>query len=163
MRISAILIAVLLAFAAVQIAYYYPQLPNTLASHFNGAGAPNSWQPKQGFFITYGFVMLLLVAVYLIVPRIIFMLPPELVNLPNKAYWLSPQRRGETHEFLVNHFAAFGAATLTLIIIVFQLAILANIPGNAPSMPPLIWVLLVAYLAFSGLWIVRLLAKFRSV
>jgi uncharacterized membrane protein len=162
MRRSAIIIVVLLALAAVQIAYYYPQLPATLASHFNGAGTPNSWQPKQAFFAIYGLVMVLLVAVYLLVPRVIFMLPPELVNLPNKAYWLSPQRRGETHEFLVDHFALFGAATLTLTIVVFQFAILANLPGNAPSMPPGIWVLLLVYLAFTAMWIVKLFLKFRS-
>ena len=162
MRRSAIIIVVLLALAAVQIAYYYPQLPATLASHFNAAGAPNSWQPKQAFFAIYGLVTILLVAVYLIVPRVIFMLPPELVNLPNKAYWLSPQRRAETQAFLMDHFATFGAATLTLTIVVFQLAILANIPGNAPSMPPAIWVLLVAYLAFTAIWIIKLFVKFRS-
>jgi uncharacterized membrane protein len=161
MRRSAIVIVVLLALAAVQVAYYYPQLPNTLASHFNGAGTANSWQSKQAFFATYGLVMLLLLAVSTIVPRLVFALPVELINLPNKEYWLSPQRRGVTYEFLSDRFAMFGGATLLMTLIVFQFAILANIPGNPASLPPSIWGVLVAYLVFTAIWIVGLFLKFR--
>jgi len=31
----------LIALAAVQTLYYYPQMPEVVASHFDGRGAPN--------------------------------------------------------------------------------------------------------------------------
>ena len=39
----------LLVLAALQIAYFYPQLPDTVASRFDGAGRPNGWAPKGAF------------------------------------------------------------------------------------------------------------------
>ena len=161
MRRSAIVIVVLLAVAAVQIAYYYSQLPNTIASHFNGAGVPNAWQPKQLFFALYAFVLLLSACLYLFLPRAVVTMPPELVNLPNKAYWLAPEHRAETADFLIDHFARFGAATLALVIAVFQLAITANLPGAQPTLPPAIWGFLIAYLGFAVIWLIMLFAKFK--
>ena len=39
----------LVALAVAQAIFYYPQLPGTMASHFDGAGHPNGWSSKPVF------------------------------------------------------------------------------------------------------------------
>lgn len=152
---------VLLAAAAVQIAYYFPRLPDVVASHFNAAGTPNSWEPKQLFLWLYVIVLLAITAVGLLVPRVILTVPPEMINLPNKDYWLAPERRAMTMEYFLDHFSIFAAGTLTLIVCVFQLVFVADLSGASglPSTSP--WVLLAGYFIFAAIWMTTLFLKFR--
>jgi hypothetical protein len=41
MRLQRIVLTLLLAAVALQIFYYYPHLPRTVASHFGASGQPN--------------------------------------------------------------------------------------------------------------------------
>ena len=47
---SRVVFAVLLVVALALLAVYYPQLPERMASHFNGAGRANGWSSKAFFF-----------------------------------------------------------------------------------------------------------------
>jgi uncharacterized membrane protein len=162
-RKSLIAVVVLEAVAALQIAYYWPKLPATVASHFDMAGMANSWEPKQLFLELYAVVMLCIAAAYFVIPHLIFSLPPELINVPNKAYWLAPQRRAETMEFFVDHFAILGAGTLALAVTIFQLAVAANLAPTPALSNPVSFGLLAAYFVFVGIWLVILFVRFRRV
>ncbi len=163
MRKSAVVIVALLAVAAVQIAYYAPRLPETVASHFNAAGIPNSWEPKQLFLELYVVILLSVTAVYVLVPRLIGILPVEMINLPNKNYWLAPERHATTIEYFLDHFAIFGAGTLVLLVTMFQLCINANLLGqtNFPSVVAMLFA--AAYLVFVVTWVTTLFLRFRRV
>ena len=158
-RKSLVLIVVLEALAALQIAYYFRKLPGVVASHFNAAGIANAWQTKQTFMETYGIVLLGIAAVYFVVPRLLFTLPPEMIHLPNKRYWLAPERRTQTLDDFADRFAALGAGTLALVVICFQLVFQANLGGTALSgaVPALI----AAYGAFAATWLALLLLRYR--
>ncbi len=147
----------------MQIAYYAPRLPETVASHFNAAGIPNNWEPKQLFLELYVVVLLGVTAVYGLVPRLIGILPPAMINLPNKNYWLAPQRRAATTEYFIDHFAIFGAGTLALLLMIFQLCLSANISVQTRFPSALAWGISVAYLVFVGMWVMTLFLKFRRV
>ena len=41
----------LLSLAILQAAWYYPRLPETVASHFSGSGIPDGWMSKQSFLL----------------------------------------------------------------------------------------------------------------
>jgi uncharacterized membrane protein len=124
----------LAAYAAIHFWAYYQQLPEVVASHFNGRGAANGWQTKSAFFTGLVGVSVLAVVVGFGIPSIIAALPPRYINLPNKGYWLAPERASETMEFLTNHFAWFGCALFLLIILTFDYAIQFNLqPGDPPS------------------------------
>src|SRR5215831_1038525 len=45
-------IAALTATGLIQTAYYYPRLPEMIASHFGVGGRPDRWSSKPGFFLT---------------------------------------------------------------------------------------------------------------
>lgn len=39
--------------AVIQSVYYYPKVPDIVASHFGPGGHPNGWMTKPIFFVTY--------------------------------------------------------------------------------------------------------------
>jgi len=159
-RLPRLVFAGLAAYAAVHFSAYYAQLPDVVASHFNGRGAPNGWQTKSGFFAVFVGVSALATVIGFGIPRIISVVPPHLINLPNKQYWLSPERLAETQAFLNNYFAWFGCAVFLVIILTFDYAIQSNLhPENRPDVSRM-WYILAGFLAFVVVWIIRMMAKF---
>lgn len=68
------------------------------------------------------------------IPRIISLMPPELINLPKKQYWLAPEHLLETHAFLNFYFAWFGCAVFLVMILTFDYASQSNLhPDNRPD------------------------------
>ena len=85
-RLPKLVFALLVLYAAIHFAFAYQQLPDVVASHFNARGAANGWQPKSAFFTVFVGVGVLAALFGFVIPQIIFALPPQLINLPNKEY-----------------------------------------------------------------------------
>jgi len=152
--------AVLAGYAAIHFSPYYSQLPDVVASHFNGRGVANGWQTKPAFFAVFVSVSVLAAVIGFGIPRIISAMPSQLINFPNKQYWLAPDRLAETQAFLNNYFAWFGCAVFLIIILTFDYAIQSNLhPENRPDISRM-WYILMDFLAFVAIWIIRLLARF---
>ncbi len=87
-------------------------------------------------------------------------MPPQLINFPNKRYWLAPEHLAETMQFLNNYFAWFGCAVFTVILVTFDYAVESNLhPDNRPDISRM-WYLLAAFLAFNFLSIARMFIRF---
>jgi uncharacterized membrane protein len=155
------LVFVLLAAgAAIYFSSYYPQLPDVVASHFNGHGVANGWQTKSAFFGLLVGVSVLAAVVGFGIPRIISAMPPELINLPNKRYWLAPERRAETMDFLNSYFVWFGCALFAVILLTINFAIQANLhPDRRPDATPM-WFVLARFLTFAILGTIRMFKRF---
>ena len=159
-RLPRLLFVVLAVGAAVYFSSYYPQLPDVVASHFNGRGVANGWQSKPAFFGLFVAMSVLAAAVGFGIPRIIATLPLQLINLPNKRYWLAPEHLAETMEFLGAYFAWFSCAVLLIMILTFDYAIQSNLhPSNRPDISRM-WYLLVGFSAFIIVWIARMFMRF---
>jgi uncharacterized membrane protein len=150
---------VLVLAGALQSAYYYPQLPSIVAAHFDAAGRPNGWAPKGAFLALYGLVVALMIGLFLIVPVLIARLPVSLINLPNKEYWLAPERRRQTWVTIQSYLSVLGNATVAFVISVFQLVVWANL-SPPPLLSPVMWLLLLVLLAFAAIWAVRFMRAF---
>lgn len=162
-RLPKLIFALLVLYAAVHFSYYYPQLPGVVASHFDGHGTPNGWQTKSAFFGVFVGVSVLAVLIGFGIPQIIAALPMQLINLPNKRYWLSPEHVKETTEFLKAYFAWFACAIYLVMILTFDYAIQSNLhPENRPD-PARMWYVLVGFLFFTLVWIARMFAKFLRI
>ena len=159
-RLPKLIFALLALYAAVHFSAVYPQLPNMVASHFNGRGAANGWQTKQAFFGVLVIVSAVVAIVGFAIPKMISALPSQMVNLPNKNYWLAPERAAETMEFLENTFAWFACALFLFNILVFDYAIQINLNPQHPPSSARFWYVLAGFLAFVIVWTVRILAKF---
>src|SRR5438105_15016429 len=81
--------------AAIQFPSYYSKLPDVVASQFNRRGMANGWQTKPAFFTVFVGVSVLAAVIGFGIPRIISAMPQQLINLPNKQYWLAPDRLAE--------------------------------------------------------------------
>ena len=85
-------------------------------------------------------------------------LPNKLINLQNKDYWLSPERRNDTFAFLSRWFLWFGSATFLLLLDGYHQALRVNMGSASALEHPLTSI--VVYLVFTVLWIGGLIAKF---
>jgi heme A synthase len=83
-----------------------------------------------------------------------------MINVPNKEFWLAPERREQTVAFFEVQFAWFGCAFLAFLLVVNELVFAANQTSPRKLNGAGFSVALVAFLAFVGIWTVRLVVYF---
>lgn len=152
-----IVFATLIGIIVVQALVYYPQLPTQLASHFDAGGRPNGWSSTSSYFAVQGFVVLMLALCFGALPRWIERAPANLVNLPNKDYWLAPERRTATLARIASALTWFGCVALILIIAVTSLVIDFNLGRDRVLPAASIWALLGGIGVCAAVLILRLL------
>jgi len=150
----------LIAATLTQMVWFYPRLPARVASHFDAAGQVNAFMPKDAFFVIQLVVLGSMSFAFLLVPALIVRLPPGLINLPNKEYWLAPERRAHTAQRLQSYLVGFGNGMLFFLLLVFREAMHASLLPN-PHLSNRIWVFLVLLGAWCIYWTVRLVRAFR--
>lgn len=151
----------LLVVIALQFIYYYPRLPDQVASHFDARGMPNDWSSKDGFFAIMGGVIALIAVIFLGFGFWLPKLPVSTVNLPNKHYWFAPERKENTLSVLTGYMFWFGAATLALMAGILQQTFEANLnPGQRLERP---WLYLGPYLVVTVIWTISLLWRFGRI
>lgn len=105
-------------------------------------------------------VIVVATVVTLGVPRIIAAMPVSLINLPNKQFWLSAERRDQTLSYLATQFAWFGCAPLTFLLFVLELVFRANL-RTPPRLDTSAFVIpLLTFLAFAAVWSIRFVLRF---
>jgi len=149
----------LIIVAIAQILYYYPRIPDVVASHFDGLGDPNGWSSKAVFFSIYAAILLLTVFIFLILPQRTGK-NKLWKKLPDKEYWLAPERYDATMAFIQAHFLLFGIVNMLLAMFTIQLVIQANLTEQPRLHSAIVWALLL-YFGFVIVWLVRFYAKFR--
>lgn len=159
-RLPKLIFALLVLYAAIHFSYYYPQLPGVVASHFNGRGAPNGWQTKSAFFGVFVGMTVLCVLIGFGLASIIGAIPIQLINLPHKRYWLAPEHREETLEWLKAYFGWFACGLYAVMIVAYDYAAQSNLhPDHPPGVARLVYAL-VGFLAFAIVWLVRMFTRF---
>ncbi len=107
------------------------QLPERVATHFGMDGAPNGWMTRAGHvrFTTLtgigssGFVL----AVF----GFIRWCGDAGLNIPNKEYWIAPERREATYEFVQRQGFLFACIVLGFIAGVHRTILVSNLRSPA--------------------------------
>ena len=145
--------------AVLHMTYCYPLLPDRMASHFDACGRPNGWSGKIAFFSIYAGVVLLMAGIRIMTRRSLAKTPVSLINLPNKEYWLAPERRAESMVILERYMTAFWSATFIFLICTMDLVFAANL-GRSQILGEWFFVLLAAFVLFTLAWTVSLIKRF---
>ena len=115
-RSSAIAVFVILCVICLAHAfYYYPRLPDQVAHHFGASGRPDAFGSKMHFLILYIVTIAITAAMFLGFGLALPKIPNSLINLPNKDYWLAPERRRQTLDYILPQMLWFGSLTLMLL------------------------------------------------
>jgi hypothetical protein len=88
--------------------------------------------------------------------------PNARINLPNRDYWLAPERRAETLNFLRACLRWFGALLVTFLCYAHWLVVRAN--ESQPARLAQSWFIggLVVFLIATLIWLRVLLGRFRN-
>lgn len=152
-------IFILLAVIAIaQSVYFYPQMPDVVASHFSGSGSPDSWMTRDLFIGFYLGITVLITVVFLLIPKI----PNYLRNIPNRNYWMDEERRADTIDYIDKATIRMGIATMALMVFVMQYAFEANLKQEPRLSGDVGWALAL-YFLFLAVWIVKFLRRFRTI
>ena len=152
-----ILIAV---FTVIQIALQAPYLPSPLAVRFNAAGAAVAWNSAQYFATINVVIVAVIVSAFLILPGMLSHRRSLKWRLPNREYWLAPERVPQTIDYLQRQFHWYGIVTLLLLMAVFQLVVDANAVRPVQLDVQRLGWLLASYAAFIIVWGWSLWRKF---
>ena len=161
MRRTRLFLLGLVLVSLVEAARQWSSAPGRVPSHFDAAGHPNSWASRDEFFLLQVGLTLGIAALFIGIPWLLKSTPASLINLPNKSYWLAPERHEETMDHLASSFEVFACATVLLLIAVFELTSLASRGGSLATnyfLP-----VLVSYLVFSAGWTMALIRTFSNV
>ena len=160
MNAARILLILLTVAAIVQSLYYYPLIPDTVASHFNGSGQPNGWSSKQAFITIYMIMVAMTLTIFLFLPPLLSRIPNRLINLPHKDYWLAPARRTQSLAYLQTQLNWFGVVNMVFVIYTVQLVFQGNLAASPHLSDSFVWALL-AYAIFVVIWLIRLFLRFK--
>jgi uncharacterized membrane protein len=158
-------VRLLFAFAIIlgimEALYFYPLLPDRMAIHFNASGAADGWGPKLPFFALYGVIVVIMSLLFWGLPLVIRLVPESLINLPNKEYWLAPERKKQTLDRLSDQMLFTGCMALLLMDGILFLVIKTNLSA-IPALPTeWMWGLIVVFIAANVVWTINLIRSFR--
>ncbi|MCM8812922.1 MAG: DUF1648 domain-containing protein [Candidatus Omnitrophica bacterium] len=152
MRQAVLILVGILLFFLLHIALSSPVLPEHVATHFGADGQPNGWMSKTRypFFI---FLMGMGMAVFVL--TIFFsirFIPPAMINLPHKDYWLNDLRRAQTMRFIFQHGLWLAIIELLLVLSIHHTTVIVNRLKNPYLPPALAWGMLLIFLGAILAW-----------
>lgn len=151
----------IIATAISQAVFYYPVLPDPLATHFGSGGQANGWMSKDGFFVVEAVLFLIMIFSFIVMPWLFEKNKVSAgINVPNKEYWLAPERIDYFYKYFRVSFLWFGVATLILLAGVMQLTFEANLQPVPVLNNTKFIILFGGYMTFVIIWMISFYRKF---
>ena len=140
--------------------HYWPQLPEQLATHWGPSGEADDWMERGAFFQVFTSIAMPCVAAMVAVSFGVTALPPSLVNIPGRDYWLAPERRRETMAVVRVMLLEGTNGTVAFLLVVLWSILRANVDGHG-ELPPMFFWALVSYFIAVVVWTIALVVRFR--
>lgn len=160
-RSSPLLIAVV-ACAALFVWFTSRALPDVVATHFGASGAANGFMPRDFYVVfmlavTAGLPLLLAVVLHFVLGR-----SHVPISVPNRDYWLAPERRARTLSFLRTQTAWFAIMLAAFMSYVHWLVLDANTLQPARLSTPWLMGGMTVFLAAVLVWAILFVGRFRK-
>jgi uncharacterized membrane protein len=159
-RLPGSIFALLVVCGLLQAHFYAAKMPKVMASHFGPTGQPNGFQTLSAFLYMELGVVAIAALMGFGVPRLVGSIPVSLVNLPNKQFWLAPERREATLAYFRLAFAWFGCGLLAFLLVVNELVFRANLATPRRLNGTAFLTAVVAFLVFATVWTIRMIGRF---
>jgi uncharacterized membrane protein len=150
----------ILAAGFLECLHDFPFLPQQMASHFAASGNANGWMMKSQFFSVYAVLMIPPVILEFWTPRRIRRTANDRLHIPNKDYWLAPDRRAETMAYFEKFIAWCGCALLALEVLAMGLSMRANFLNPPHLATGLVVFALAAFVLFNAASILVMIHRF---
>ena len=137
------------------------QLPERVATHFAADGHPNGYMSREEcrlFMLQFTLGVPIFIAV--LTGLFPLFLPVSLFNLPNRDYWLAPERAAASRAFLSEQGIWFGCILLVFLISVDWMVAAANSNALKQFPTPTFTTAAVVGLTALGFWLVRFIRRF---
>lgn len=121
------------------------ELPPTVASHFDASGQPNANMFHSGY-IRFMLCLVLGLPLAAVGSLTRSYSRSTQMKLPNRDYWLAPERLDQTRAFLIAHGAWFGSLLVALTCCVHWLELLAKRTQPAHFSGQMLAVVMIAFL-----------------
>lgn len=159
-RIPWIAFALALLFAIFYFSTTVSSLPPLVASHFDGAGFPTAHMTHE-FYIKFVFAMGVGFPIAMVTLLTVVYSKASDMKLPNRDYWLAPERIARTRALLVAHGVCFGCLMVAMVCYMHWLILIAH-----RSVPPrlsnqLVMGGLLVFMAIAVGWVIAVLRAFR--
>ena len=111
------------------LAFSSSQLPERVASHFNIQGLPDGWMGRQSFLGVMAAIGTAL-PLFMVGMTSLHRVFPGGINLPNRDYWLSPERREDTFVYIQRQGIWIACIFQGWLTVVHFLVVRANVPPH---------------------------------
>jgi hypothetical protein len=139
------------------------QLPPTAASHFVGSGEADAFMARGSYLGAMCVFAAGLPALMVLWTRRIVRQSPHRLMLPNRDYWLAPQRRAATLQVITSHMILFGFALSLLIAFAHWEVLQANLRQPPRLATGRFMAALGLFVVATAGWVYRLYARFRRL
>lgn len=150
-----------LAACLLHLVWYYPRLPETVAAHYDALGQPDGWTSKGTYAAVLAVMYVLVAGLFLAVWTTMRRFPAHLISVPNREYWMMPNREAYTRTALARNMLWLGWAALMLLLVITDLTFRANLREDA-SLGLTPWIVIGVYVAFCAGLVVRLIYRFYT-
>lgn len=140
----------------------YHKLPFRVASHFNINNVADSWMPRQSYFIVHYGMILVFAIIFGGMAAFAHKIPPSLMNLPNKVYWLTEERKEKTYNTLRSLLYWIGSICYLLFLFLFYQIYKANTNGTE-KIDSYSWIAVIIFLVVNGVIIIKYIFYFNKI
>ncbi len=152
----------LLVSAGIHAGMMYAAMPDQMAAHFGGGGQPNGWMSKQAMFGLYAGLLITETVLFMGLAFLLAYVPTSLINMPHKEIWLAEPHRDATLRTLRDQMLLFGVVTCVFLIGVMVMVMDANVKPPPVLDETTFLIALIGFLAFTLVWCVGLMLRFRK-
>jgi len=123
--LSIIVFALALGLAYFFVTHTGVPLPSLTAVHFDASGTANSFMAREQYLRFISLCALGLPVSIVIITSVVYSRARDF-KVPNRDYWMAPQRAAATRSFLIGHGIWFGTLLAGLMCFIHWIVVIAN-------------------------------------